>query len=174
VPQLVPYSTPEAVRIAFKTARRLGFGTTVPMPEQGGWLLAVAKACDNNPRRISKLLSNVLDVAVSTDCGNLHATEGYDISQSLEFVGLTPDGLTTSAVTYMLALYAHGGSAGAATVKAILGETALDHTEKALLSKGFIDVGSRGRSLTEFGLERARQLAEETVATHVAREGAVA
>lgn len=175
-PVLVAYSTPEAVRIAEYTARRLGFGVDprTPMPEQRGWLAAVAKASDNNPRRMSDLISTVRDIALSTDRANASATEGYDLTQALEFSGLTADGLTFGAVMYLLALYANDGTAGIATIKAIVNEANLDHTEKALITRGFINVSSRGRELTTTGAARARQLAKETVATHVAREGAVA
>lgn len=175
-PVLVSYSTPEAVRIADYTARRLGFGVDpgTPMPEQRGWLTGVAKASDNNPRRMSDLISTVRDIALSTDLANASATEGYDLTQALEFSGLTPDGLTYGAVLYMLALYANDGTAGVATIKAIVNEANLDHTEKALITRGFINVSSRGRELTTSGMARARDLAKQTVATHVAREGAVA
>lgn len=174
-PLLVEYSTPEAVRIADGIARRLGFGASdLPLAESDSWLHAVAKAGQKNPRAMTELLINVRDVAVCSDLANFDSVTGYDITESLAGMGLTADGLTMSAQTYLLALYSHGGSAGAATVKAILGETSLDHTEKALLTRGFIDVGTKGRSLTEYGLIRARELAEQTVATHVAREEAVA
>lgn len=173
-PLLVTYSTPEAVRIAASIARRLEFGDYLPLPDSQEWLLAVAKASENNPRAMTQLLRNVRDVAISSNLSNFDSAHGYDLSESLASMGITADGLTMSAQTYLLALYSHGGSAGAATVKAILGESSLEHTEKALLTRGFIDVGTKGRSLTEYGLVRARELAEETVATHVAREGAVA
>lgn len=171
LPVLTEYSTPEAVRIGHQTARRLGFGThELPMPDADGWLRDVAKACDNNPRRIGQLIASVKDVAVATSLSNRDDANGYDISLSLEYNGLTSDGLTKGAQDYLLALFLNDGSAGATTVKALVREGNVDHTEQYLLSKGYINVGTKGRSLTDFGLKRAHKLARERMATHVARE----
>ena len=39
----------------------------MPLPKKDGWLRDVAKACDNNPRRMGSLLSSVRDVASHGD-----------------------------------------------------------------------------------------------------------
>jgi Holliday junction DNA helicase RuvB len=173
-PTLVPYTTAEATEIATLHATRLGFGKTkpnLPMPEETEWLSAIAKACDNNPRRIGQLLAIVRDIALSTELDNLLPDgTGYDLDLALEWAGLTPDGLTSGMQDYLVALFVYGGKAGIGTLKASLNETDVSHTEKGLIQKGYVIVASGGRELTDFGRERALELAHQQVAAAEARE----
>lgn len=170
-PILEPYSTPEATLIARTTAHRMGFGSDqLPMPTGEDWLRQVADASNNNPRLMGGLLTTIRDIAYSTELGNLDGNEGYDIQLALEWNDLTPDGLTRTAQDYMCALWSHGGTAGISTIKATLNEEQLGHTERLLIQKGYITVATRGRTLTDYGMERARGLVETAVAAHEARE----
>lgn len=176
-PILEAYTLSEATRIAKVAAYRLGFGTpdaegkiALPMPDSSSWLERVAKASDNNPRRMGVLLTAVRDVAIATELSNLDGDEGYDIDLALKWNGLTEDGLTRGAQDYMLALWSYGGTAGASTLKAALAEEQVGHTEKLLIQKGYMTVTPRGRELTDYGHERARELAKEAIAAHAARE----
>jgi Holliday junction resolvasome RuvABC ATP-dependent DNA helicase subunit len=158
-PILEPYSLEEGVEIAKLQATRLGFGTELlPMPEDDTWLRTAAHAARHNPRRIGKLLSSVRDVALSTNGSNL-SEAGYDISLALEWNGLTKDGITRSGQDYLMALLAYGGTAGQSTLKALLNEELLVQTERDLVQDGFMEVTPRGRTLTDYGNERAIQLA---------------
>jgi len=160
-PILEPYSEGEAVQIAAFQASRLGFGSTLlPMPASKAWLAGIASASRNNPRRISKLLSAVRDVALSTKLANLHK-DGYDISVALDWNGLTTDGITSVGQDYLLGLLAYGGTAGLPTMKALLNEEQLNHTERDLIQDGYVEVTPRGRALTDFGNERAIKLADQ-------------
>lgn len=159
-PVLDPYSDDEATKIALLTAERLGFGDVVPLPADTGWLTGVAKACDNNPRRMGDLLESVRDVALSTDCANL-LPNGYSLDIALDWNGLTPDGLTTTAQHYLLGLFGYGGRAGLPSIKALLNEEQVGHTEKLLIQKGLIQVTPQGRELTPIGIDRALELAAE-------------
>ena len=158
-PILEPYSLDEAMRIALLQATRLGFGTELlPMPANDDWLRAAAHAARHNPRRIGKLLSSVRDVALSTKGSNL-SDAGYDISLALEWNGLTQDGITRCGQDYLLGLLAYGGVAGQSTLKALLNEELLVQTERDLIQDGFVEVTPRGRTLTDYGNERAIKLA---------------
>jgi len=128
------------------------------MPANGDWLRAAASAARHNPRRIGKLLSSVRDVALSTKGSNL-SDAGYDITMALEWNGLTQDGITRGGQDYLLGLLAYGGTAGQSTLKALLNEELLVQTERDLIQDGFVEVTPRGRTLTDYGNERAIQLA---------------
>lgn len=156
-PVLDPYTDVEAQEIALVTARRLGFGKTVPIisPETAA---KVAAAAANNPRRMRDFLISVRDSAMSQ---GLPENGQYDLSTALEWNGLTADGLTATAQNYLVGLYAHGGTAGVATIKALLNEEQLAHTERHLIQRGLVEVTPRGRSLTGPGMDRARELAEQ-------------
>jgi Holliday junction DNA helicase RuvB len=176
VPPLEPYTSGEAFEIVKLTAKGLGFGGEhLPMPE-GAWITKVARAADNNPRRIRMLLKTVRDVAISSKDedgtpGNL-SDEGYDLRTALQWSGLTEDGLTQEMQDYLTTLVAYGGSAGAATLKMALHESDIMQVERALIQKGFIVVTPRGRQLTEFGAPRAEEVAVAQVATARHREAA--
>lgn len=157
-PVLEEYSDIEAVQIAASAALRTGFGTEdLPMPTRTTWLEQVAAASSNNPRRMTMLLRQVRDIAVASDLANLVDGE-YDISEALQWSGLTPDGLTAQAQNYLIALFVSGGTAGVKTISAAIGEEQVAQTERLLIHKGLIVINSRGRSLTTLGDERAEEL----------------
>lgn len=158
-PILENYTTAEGLLIAQMQAKRLGYGSELlPMPEATDWLAGVARAARNNPRRISQLLSSVRDVALSNP-GSM-TSQGYDIATALEWNGLTPDGITRIGQDYMMGLLAYGGTAGVATIKALLNEADLTHTERDLIQSGCLEITSQGRTLTDYGSDRAIELVE--------------
>lgn len=171
-PILEPYSSQEALAIARTSALRMGFGDgeDLPLPAETIWLERLARAADNNPRRIGSLLTTVRDIALATDRSNLHGDEGYDVEIALEWAGLTADGLTKGMQTYMVGLWTYGGTAGATTMKALVAEEQVGQTEKALIQKGYLVVTPRGRELTDYGLERAQELAKDMHAAHKIKE----
>lgn len=157
-PILEPYSLSEAVQIARQSAARLGFGDVLPMPEQNGWLETVAKACLNNPRRMSMLLESVRDHALSTN-NSTYSPAGYDLTTALEWAGVTEDGITRLGQEYLIALFTSDGVASVTTLQRLLNEDQLRHTEGELINLGFVEVTGRGRALTDYGMARARELA---------------
>lgn len=159
-PVLEEYTEAEAVQIAAGVALRMGYGTAeLPMPSKTEWLQRVARASNNNPRLVTRLLEQVRDIAISGDLSNLQNDE-YDISQALVWSGLTEDGLTAQAQNYLIALYVSNGTAGVKTISAAIGEEQVAQTERLLIHKGLIVINSRGRSLTDLGDERAEALVE--------------
>jgi Holliday junction resolvasome RuvABC ATP-dependent DNA helicase subunit len=157
-PVLLPYTIEEAIQIGALSARRLGFGELIPMPERTDWLTGVALASENNPRRMGNLLMSVRDIALATDLSNLHDDQ-YTLDEALTWNGLTADGLTRVAQDFLLALFALGGTAGISSVKAMVGEEQVTQTERSLIQRGFVTITPRGRELTEFGEDRTRELA---------------
>lgn len=156
-PVLEPYTDQEAAQIAAEQAKRV-FGDFVPMPEQTDWLVDVARACGNNPRRMTMLLTNVRNTCLS---GEPPVSErGYDISQARDWSGLTEDGLDALEQGYLTGLYSYGGHAGISTLRALLNEEQLGQTEKRLIQRGYITIGTKGRELTGLGVERAQALVQ--------------
>jgi Holliday junction DNA helicase RuvB len=172
-PILDTYTKAEAVQIARLHADRLGFGDVLPMPESNVWLERVATASDNNPRRIGNLLSTVRDSAITARKEGIEGyltEEGYDITEALDWSGLTEDGLTMGMQEYLGALFLNGGKAGIGTIKASINEEVVTHTEKALIQRGYVVVTGSGRSLTDYGMERAEEVANDLLNAHLARE----
>jgi holliday junction DNA helicase RuvB len=160
-PILAPYTLEEGVRIAISQAKRLGFGGEhLPMPASNSWLAAVSRATKQNPRRTGQLLATVRDVSLSSKLSNLD-DDGYDISVALKWNGLTEDGITRVGQDYLVGLLAYGGTAGISTLKALLGEELLTHTERELIQDGYVEITPRGRMLTDFGTARADRLHSE-------------
>ncbi len=149
-PVLAPYTDDEAVLIAASLAKRMGFGTRkLPKPPPGD-LKALALAGNNSPRDIEALLT-----AYET---TLYAG-GLSVDRALEWAQVTWDGLDDWAQMYLKVLVECEGVASEATVKALLNEPGpLRHTEQLLRLRGYLDITSAGRQLTEQGLKRARQL----------------
>lgn len=173
-PTLDLYTSAEAVQIAKLHAARLGFGDVLAMPEVDGWLEKVSVASDNNPRRIGHLLAAVRDSAILArqEGGSNLTDDGYDITEALDWSGLTPDGLTRGMQEYLAVLFLNKGRAGVGTIKASLNEEQIAHTEKALIQRGYVIVTGSGRQLTEHGAERAAEVAADLYDAAVAREKA--
>ncbi len=162
-PVLEYYSDAEAMVIALTHARRMGFGVEaeLPLPESRDWLFQVALACNNNPRKMGMLLTSVRNICYSQQ--PVTDLTGPVMAEALLWAGLTPDGLDKVAQGYLTGLYGNGGQAGIATLKALLDEEQLRHTEKLLIQKGFVTVSAKGRELTGLGNDRAQELIETAI-----------
>ena len=174
-PVLEAYSDAEAAQIAYLTAKAQKFGDILPMPDSNAWLARVAAASSNNPRRIRQLLIAVRDSVLAH--ANYSAAEGgwtnlpmgpdgYDITTALTWNGLTHDGLDRLAQGYLVGLLSYGGTTGLSTLKALLQTEHIQHTEDDLVQRGFVQVAPKGRMLTDYGMERASDLADELIEKH--------
>jgi Holliday junction resolvasome RuvABC ATP-dependent DNA helicase subunit len=144
-PTIVHYSAEEAALIALNLAERM----EVPIaPEDGA---AISAAADRNPRAMRKILTAVRDLSYA------YPESHPNLERAFRFAGVSPDGLTTVARDMLLVLLqSREFTASIEAIHAHLGEPGpLKHHEKILLQHGYIDVGSRGRSLTERGQDRA-------------------
>ena len=131
-------------------------GLAVPSPAT---LSAISAAASETPRLIYGLLNHLRDALYAGVVAP--SDDELDLTPLLDLLDLTRDGLDPLAQNMLLALMGNGGSAGAATLAAMLGEpTVPRHTEKLLMSKGYLSIQPTGRCLTEDGAERAAELAE--------------
>ena len=161
-PDLVNYTEMEAEFISLNMAQTI-FGLALPWPsmevhEQ------IATAANRNPRMIRTILLNLRDLAISED---LKPEDGqYDLTEVLEWIGLTPDGLTKQAQEYLLALKRDfQGKAGETAMKQRLREPGgLAYTERLLMDKDYITMGAGGRQITPTGAKRTRLLELEKCA----------
>lgn len=158
-PDLVEYSDIEAEFISTNMAQSI-FGLALPWPGSDVHE-AIARAANRNPRMIRTILVNLRDLAIAED---MKPEDGdYDLTEVFEWIGLTEDGLTKQAQEYLLALkQTFGGKAGATAMKERLREPGgLAYTERLLMDKGYIVMGTGGRNMTGAGIKRVRLLEQE-------------
>jgi Holliday junction resolvasome RuvABC ATP-dependent DNA helicase subunit len=148
-PVLQPYTNAEATEIALYMAKGLEVTLTREEAE------ALANAGDCNPRLVKRLLTIARDLKVTS--GEL------DLDLVYRMADVTFDGLDVKARSFMLALLAAPGNrASQASIGAMLGESGpLGHIERRLVSRGYVTVEPRGRTLTPRGRERAVALARK-------------
>lgn len=139
-PTFAPYGVDEGVELATALAVRMGVAL---LPEDR---VKVALASDCNPRAMREILTN-LDFATS-------------VEQAIGWAGYSPDGLSKIAQDILLVLLgADGNRASAPTIASMLGEPgSLQHHEQQLLQRGLMVISGTGRTLTESGLDRAKEL----------------
>lgn len=153
-PTLEYYSTSEAALIGLDMAERVGVEVSDKL------MLDVALAANCNPREMRAILTGLRDVVVAK--GADHATD-EDLDIVLRWLGLTRDGLSRNAQDMLLLLlHSHNFTASMETVRQALHEPGpLRHIEQQLVQKGYVVITGRGRALTEAGIDRASQLAEQ-------------
>lgn len=159
-PQLVAYTEDEAAVIAKGIAQRVLKGEGLPMPSPEN-LRQVARAASHQPRLMIAVLESVRDIALVENLSN-YSKRQYDLSTTLQWLGLTEDGLTQTACRLMVVLLCDFGGqpAGVAALQDRLQEPGgLAYTERLLMDKGLLAKGPGGRTLTTEGIRRARELA---------------
>lgn len=163
VPDLVEYDENDAAMIAIGMAVRIfgEEGLDVPSVDV---IHQVVRAANRNPRTIRTVLINLRDLAIVEGEGIENGD--YDLSEPLQWIGLTADGLTKQAQEYLIALKRDfGGVAGLTALKDRLREPGgLGYTERLLMDKGYVGMAGNGRTLTAAGIKRAKQLEQEVVA----------
>lgn len=162
-PTLVDYTDEEAALIAQRLSRKIMID---PLPKPRPHDCArIARAAANTPRMMTSILVTLRDLTLTTYGETWdEKTETYDLSTSLEWLGLTEDGLTRTAQRYLLALLNDfaGEPVGQTSVQDRLQEPGgLLATERLLMSAGLIEKTRCGRILTAAGIRRARELAAD-------------
>lgn len=154
-PPMQDYTDTEAAKIAQVTARSVLEGLPSLSKPQA---LQIAAAAHNNPRAIRRLLTVLRDMTI-TDTLPLHNGR-YDIDGLLDFQGITPDGLDPVARRYLHTLATEfDGSAGAKALEDRLQQPGLASVERMLMDKGLVAKTRTGRTLTQAGIKRFRELA---------------
>jgi holliday junction DNA helicase RuvB len=155
-PVIEPYDDDSATRIAIQMGAQTLL-RPLPWPSIDNFH-AIARAGNNNPRTIGSILSNLRDITLVEPHTFNEATQAYDLTEALEWLGLSPDGLTKQARAYLqIMLTEFGGQAGERALSDRLNEPGgVRHIERLLLSRGYIARTRSGRVLTKDGILRAR------------------
>jgi Holliday junction DNA helicase RuvB len=156
-PPMRDYTTEEAAKIAIKMSRTVLEGC----PTLGNKdALAIAAAGHNNPRAIRAMLVVLRDLTIT---GELEPVKGrYDVPRLLEFQGITHDGLDLVAQQYLATLATEfAGTAGAKALEDRLQQPGgLAIVERVLMDRGLVAKTRTGRTLTQAGIRRYRELQE--------------
>ena len=162
-PVLKPYTDDEAAIIGVRRAGAL-FDRPLPFPD-ADTLRAVARAGNNNPRTIGAILENLRDLAhvdletVCPDATENGGQQAYVLDEALQWMGLTPDGLTEVACRYLVTLVDEfAGQAGEKAMQDRLQEAGIQSVERTLMAKGLIAKTRQGRVATRDGILRAKEL----------------
>lgn len=160
---LDPYTDEQAADIAVQLSTHLMPAAGLPLPDKST-AAAVARAGNNAPRQMRRLLSKLRDLATIGKIAPDHMGR-YPLEQALVLSGLTEDGLTKDAVQYMQILKEAGRKpVGEGVLKARMGMgrgDGLKHIELLLNAKGYMALTSSGRTLTQAGRLRTRQVLGE-------------
>jgi Holliday junction DNA helicase RuvB len=157
---LDPYTPSEMAQLAVASARQLGVAITIPAASMLGL------ASRRNPSQLNVYIRNAASLGYDTIDGNVAREVIEDLN------GCTLDGLTPDMQRMLVFLlrnpkrYANGRVVHQASVNTIA--TALGHSrdtkavslyvEPYLISEGFVSVQHGGRTLTDAGVQRAREL----------------
>jgi Holliday junction DNA helicase RuvB len=165
-PVLDPYSVEDIAMMAIWNADKLGLQITLPAA------LTLARAARGVPRQINNYVKNA--AALLEPGGVVGDTVVQEVLHDLN--GVTEDGLTRDMQAMLTFLYERGkrtkgdGSvtyqSSVNTIATAIGKSRDSKSialrvEPYLIEQGFVQVGHGGRSLTDQGIERARELIGE-------------
>ncbi len=156
---LTGYTDEEGTQLAVQLAGKILAPDDLPIPD-APTAAAVARAGNNVPRLIRRILCAVRDLALT---GEIEPQGGtYPLAPAFEFAEVTADGLTQQALEYLRVLMVDfkGNPAGQKVLADRLGEvgTGLKEIEDLLLGKELIALTKTGRMLTTDGMRRAREV----------------
>jgi Holliday junction DNA helicase RuvB len=156
-PQLVAYTEEEGAAIVRSLAHRV-IGEYGPLPTAEN-CMTVALAGNCNPRAIRQILVTTRDMLVTGLIG-FDPESGYDIVAVLDWHGITPDGLDSTAQRYLQILTEDfSGKAGQKAIEERLQEPGgLAEVERVLIEKHLITKTPSGRQITMGGARRALSL----------------
>lgn len=147
-----PYTPDELKEIAKRTSHRINF----PI-DDNEILSEIAKRCRGIPRNCNRLILRVRDYCQVKNSGYADLDT---VNEALELEGIDENGLNTKDRQYIDILYNSfgGGPSGILSLSSIMGEkreVLEKDIEPYLISMGFLTRGSRGRSLTQKGVDYA-------------------
>lgn len=144
---------------ATKIAQAMGTKVLVGLPKMTATDAAgIAMAAHNNPRAIRNLLRVLRDMTITDE---LPLVKGrYDVAGLLAYQGITHDGLDLVAQRYLQVLAMEfAGTAGAKAIEDRLQQPGgLGPIERMLMDKGLVAKTRTGRTLTQAGIKRFREL----------------
>lgn len=159
--ELSVYNLDEAAQIAFRTGAKVFASTpSLPLPSADDFI-AVAEAACRRPRDIRRILCAMRDEAIWPKGQNFDRNTGtYDMSKTLDLMGLDRDGLNAQCREYLVLLMTRfSGGVGERPLQDALSEPGgLRDIEYVLMDKQLIEKTPRGRDLTREGMVRAREI----------------
>lgn len=160
-PPMSNYSDEEAARIAQVMSKRILGELDLPSLNKKD-AAAIAAAGTNNPRAIRRLLVVMRDMTIAGEIP-MKSAKAYNIETLLEFQGITNDGLDHVAQRYLTTLAMEfAGTAGAKALEDRLQHAGgLNTVERMLMDKGLVAKTRTGRTLTQAGIGRVRDLMEQ-------------
>jgi Holliday junction DNA helicase RuvB len=160
--ELDPYTDDEAASIAKILAQKILVDENgLPIPTREA-CAAAARAASNNPREIIHLWETLRDLIMSGESDTGIVNGDYDMTEVLDLVGVTPDGLDSRDCRYLsLLLQNRGDAVGERLLMDSLGEDrrGIRVLERRLTDKQLVRKTKGGRVLTPDGIERSRKLA---------------
>lgn len=149
------YTQQEATRIAQMLARSVLEGLPRLGPKDAAM---IAAAGYGNPRRMRNLLRHLRDHVLAEELPLVRGR--YDVAGLLNILGITEDGLDPMAQTYMRTLVTEfQNNAGGKSLEERLGQAGgLGEVERMLMDRGWLAKTARGRTLTQAGISRVREL----------------
>lgn len=156
-PPMEDYDEVEGAQIAVALSRKVLVPDGLPElhPDDA---TAIAAAANNNPRGMRRLLTVLLDLAITEE---LPVVDGrYDVPGLLDELCITDDGLDLTAQQYLETLGSEfDGQAGEKALEDRLGQAGgLASIERLLMDKGYVVRTRTGRTLTRSGITRYREL----------------
>lgn len=117
--------------------------------------IVLGRASSGSPRQASGLVNLARDLMATNP--NI---DPFDV---LKEAGVTPEGLTPDHVAYLSSLRKLGGRAGVDNIAAhsMRAKSDVIDMEKILVSRGYIEIGGRGRNITRTGELILRRLDKE-------------
>jgi Holliday junction DNA helicase RuvB len=157
---LQPYTDAEAATIITTMSTKVLGAAGLPALGKDA-AVALSAAALNHPRMMRKLLNAVRDLAV---VGAIEVPEDgeYDVSEALDVVDVTHDGLNRDCREYLRIMYVEMG--GEPTGEALLRRRTgivgkgIYLVERTLQDKGFTGLTKGGRMLTGPGFKRCKEL----------------
>jgi Holliday junction DNA helicase RuvB len=145
-PRLAAYTEAEAIVICRALAARM----KIRLSGSQSAADKIARAANNNPRVMRQILVCIRDLA---------ALGPVDLDKAFEWAGVSADGLSREALDIMVILLGSPSyTASLETIQGTLSEPGpLRHVEAVLLQRGYLTISGRGRTLTEDGIERAKE-----------------
>jgi len=135
------YSEADMARLANIVARLEGLRVEHPGPE------IVASYARGVPRWVNRIIEMATDISKTLD--------PVTASKAVKALGFDANGLLTSERQYLMALATLGGLSSLTRLAALMGHSAssVSEVEHFLLTRGLVEVTSRGRALTPAGRE---------------------
>ena len=155
IPELEAYTEAEYHQIARNAS--VGFFESVGLAPLTDSTLIEVTAASKSPRLMKHLLANLRDCEIG-GVAERNAEGDLDLSDTLDLMGLTRDGLDSDSISYLLALFSSDKPIGIRHLMSQLGMADIPILVEAELNRrGYLSVSRDGRQITAEGRERVKE-----------------